>query len=679
MVTGPVLLNRHLREGIPAQRRQAEVRHVRMHSERKLKHILGSVSADISRVEQLQDELAQTEEKYRTILEQMDEGYYEVDAKGNLTFLNEATARMYGCTREEMLGMSYKVYTPREHWGAIVEDYARVFVTGNPHRNRAGFGLKKNGTLAHREDSIFPIRNEKGVIVGLRGIARDVTERKLAEEALKTQKQFLEIIIESLPGIFYVIAEDLSFMLYNKNALRATGYTAEEVPNLRALDIVAPEDRERVTAILMDTFAKGSTFTEADIVTKDGRRVPYSLTGSRATIGGKTYLIGMATDISYRKAVEQAKENIEKNYRVLAENTSDVVTIMDMDFNITWLSASCQKLTGYSREEQRRLPFDKMMTAESLQRALEHFAIEMEVEKAGTAAPDRYHDIELEIYHKDGHTIWTENRLHLIRDSRGEAVGILMQGRDISERKKAEEALRKTMQDLKRSNEELEQFAYVASHDLQEPLRMVSSYVQLLEKRYKDNLDDDARDFINFAVNGSRRMRNLINDLLSYSRVGTRGKPFLPVKSSEIFEAAASNLEIAIGETGAAIEHGALPQITVDEGQMVQVFQNLLGNAIKFHGNGPPLVRVDAVRKNGDWVFSVEDNGIGIDPQYFERIFLVFQRLNGNEYPGTGIGLSVARKIVERHGGRIWLESEPGKGSIFYFTIPVREDGGKNE
>jgi chemotaxis family two-component system sensor kinase Cph1 len=174
-------------------------------------------------------------------------------------------------------------------------------------------------------------------------------------------------------------------------------------------------------------------------------------------------------------------------------------------------------------------------------------------------------------------------------------------------------------------------------------------------------------------VSGARRMQNLINDLLSYSRVGTRGKPFVSTESSAAYDDAVSNLEIAIRESGALVDHGSLPCVVGDEGQLAQVFQNLVGNAIKFHGGEAPRVHVDAERNNGNWVFSVKDNGMGIDPQFFERIFLVFQRLHGNEYPGTGIGLSIARKIVQRHGGQIWLESEPGAGSTFYFTIPTRE------
>jgi signal transduction histidine kinase len=241
------------------------------------------------------------------------------------------------------------------------------------------------------------------------------------------------------------------------------------------------------------------------------------------------------------------------------------------------------------------------------------------------------------------------------------------------ERRRAELALEERAHDLARSNADLEQFAYVASHDLQEPLRMVASYVQLLERRYKDKLDDNARDFIGFAVEGVTRMRRLIEDLLAYSRVGTRGRAPLPVDVAAVVAAAEKNLERAIADSGAVITRDALPpEVPADEGQLVQVFQNLIGNAIKFRREDPPRIHVGARREGDDWILSVRDNGIGIESEYFDRIFVIFQRLNPREiYPGTGIGLAITKKIVERHGGRIWVESTPGAGSTISFSIPA--------
>ena len=243
---------------------------------------------------------------------------------------------------------------------------------------------------------------------------------------------------------------------------------------------------------------------------------------------------------------------------------------------------------------------------------------------------------------------------------------------NVLERRRSEEELRRHAAELTRSNADLEQFAYVASHDLQEPLRMVASYVQLLVKRYKDKMGAEADEFIDYVVNGVVRMQALINDLLTYSRLGTHAKPLRPVDSGQVVDQVIENLQLAVKETSAVVSREALPVVRADASQLGQVFQNLIGNAIKFHGNAPPQVRVWAERKAGEWIFAVADKGIGIDPQYMDRLFAIFQRLHNQEaYPGTGIGLAICKKIVERHGGRIWVESQPGAGATFRFAMPA--------
>ncbi len=282
----------------------------------------------------------------------------------------------------------------------------------------------------------------------------------------------------------------------------------------------------------------------------------------------------------------------------------------------------------------------------------------------------------------------------------GEILGVgflclagIVVGQEMGQRKLAEEEIRalnvdleqrvadrtaelhERAKDLARSNSELQQFAYVASHDLQEPLRMVASFTQLLAKRYGDKLDDDAREFIHYAVDGATRMQSLISDLLNYSRVGTQGKPLVPTDCEALFKRVLGSLQIAIKESGAIIVNDPLPMVMADEQQLGQLFQNLLSNAIKFHGADPPRIRISTERNGNEWKISVRDNGIGISQEHFHRIFIIFQRLHTRtEYPGTGIGLAICKKIVERHGGRIWIEPSPGGGSTFFFTIPAAED-----
>ena len=280
--------------------------------------------------------------------------------------------------------------------------------------------------------------------------------------------------------------------------------------------------------------------------------------------------------------------------------------------------------------------------------------------------------IDTTVVTKDGRQVAVSLSGSVMRDEDGEIQGMVCVAQDITERKRTQELLEQQTEELARSNSELEQFAWVASHDLQEPLRMVASYTQLLSKRYKGKLDPEADEFIAFAVDGAVRMRRLINDLLELSRVGTRTKDFKATDCEAVYNRTLLNLQGLVEESGALVTRDPLPTVMGDETQLGQLFQNLIANAIKFRGDDQLAVHVGAERKDGQWVFGVRDNGIGIDPKYAERIFVVFQRLHDKGHtPGTGIGLAVCKKIVERHGGRIWVESVPDEGATFYFTVPV--------
>jgi PAS domain S-box-containing protein len=365
-------------------------------------------------------------------------------------------------------------------------------------------------------------------------------------------------------------------------------------------------------------------------------------------------------DIIERRRMEQSLERASAYNRSLLEASLDPLVTISPDGKIADVNKATEKITGMARQELIGTDFSDYFTDPQKARAgYQHVFREGWVQ-----------DYELEVRRGDGNVTPVVYNASVYRGEAGKVMGVFAAARDITERKRAEEALKEHSAELARSNADLQQFAYVASHDLQEPLRMVASYTQLLAKRYRGKLGADADDFIGYAVDGARRMQTLINDLLAYSRVGTRGKELASTDCEGVLEEVLVNLQTAMEETSAAVTHDPLPMVWADASQLAQVFQNLIGNALKFHGPAPPQIHISAQSNDGDWRFAVWDNGIGIDPQYADRIFVIFQRLHAHaEYPGAGMGLAITKKIVERHGGRIWVESEPGKGSTFYFTI----------
>ncbi len=377
-----------------------------------------------------------------------------------------------------------------------------------------------------------------------------------------------------------------------------------------------------------------------------------------------TAFADLASIALVQKRTEEEVRRSEEYFRLLTENALDIITILEADWTIRYESPSIEPVLGYRREGLIGKHYSEFFHPDDLPDVMKTFNRLIQ-------DPGFILFLQARCRHKDGSWRILEIMATNLIDNPA-VKGIVVNSRDITERKKAEE-------ELKRSNEDLQQFAYAASHDLQEPLRGVAGFTKLLEKRYRGKLDEKADEFIGFIIDDAKRMQMLIKDLLDYSRISAK-IAFRPANCSVALEQAISNLRSAIEESGAEVTYDSLPVVMGDEAQLSRLFQNLIGNAIKFRSREPLKVHVSAKREGEEWMFSIRDTGIGIDPKQTERIFVIFQRLHARqEYPGTGIGLAICKKIVERHGGRIWVESEPGKGTTFYFTIPYRQGNLFNE
>jgi two-component system, chemotaxis family, sensor kinase Cph1 len=414
---------------------------------------------------------------------------------------------------------------------------------------------------------------------------------------------------------------------------------------------------------------------------KDGTLVDTDISMKMVDIDGRRLVMGIVHDITERKRDEEELKQLNQQLtesRLFIENiinaSPDLIYIYDIvERKNVYVNEGIQKILGYTDQEI------KEMGSEIISRLMDPGDFEIylreTVPRYLAAVDDELIEHQYRMRHKNGSWHWLDSKEQIFqRQEDGSPQQIFGMVEDVTESRKAEEQLARYTEELERSNTELEQFAYVASHDLQEPLRVVTSYLQLLERRCGGELGEDASRYIERTVGGSERMKILIDDLLAYSRVTSRGKEPESISSSEALDHALDNLKMAIEESGARVTRDKMPEVRADATQLTQIFQNLVGNAMKFHTETAPQVHIGAEERDGEWVFSVRDNGIGIEPQYIERIFRIFQRLHTrSEYSGTGIGLAICKKIAERHGGRIWVESEPEKGSTFYFTIPERE------
>ncbi|OAQ53637.1 histidine kinase [Natrinema mahii] len=578
------------------------------------------------------------ESELSEILGRVSDAFYALDDEWRFTHVNDRAAELLGRSRDELLGRTIWEEFPSGTRSDLADRYREAMATQKP----VSWERYSESLDVWMEIQAYP--SETGLSVYF----RDVSERKRRERQLEQYERIIETVEDGI----YVLDAEGQFTMVNDAYVELTGYDREELLGSHASLVVD----ERVVALAREIAAdeRDEPTVEADLETKAGERRPIEATVTSVTTADRgRERIGVVRDVTERKARQRRLEESEQRYRTLAENfPNGVVALFDEDLRYTAAGGSLLGELGVDREAtigqtiHERYPDDLLAEIEP------HFRAALEGEQ-------RSFEIDY---------CGRELRATTLPVRTGGAVtsGMLVI-QDVTERS---EYQRK----LEESNERLEQFAYAASHDLQEPLRMISSYLRLLESRYADDLDADGREFIDYAVDGAERLSEMIDGLLEYSRIESRGDPLEPLDLEAVLADVREDLQFRIEETDAAIEVEELPWVEGDAGQLRQVFQNLLANALEYSGDEPPEIRVSAERAGDRWAISVRDEGIGIDPENQDRIFRVFQRLHSHEdHPGTGIGLALCHRIVERHGGEITVDSKPGEGATFTVTLPAAD------
>ena len=614
---------------------------------------------DITKRKKMEEALRFSNVYNRSLIEASLDPLVTIGYDGKITDVNEATEQVTGYSRSELISTDFTNYFTDPV--KAKKGYQEVF--------KEGFVFDYALEIQNKNGYITPVlynasvyQDESGEVIGVFAAARDVTKLKKADEKIQALANAVEssndaIITESLDG---------TIKSWNMGARKIYGYSAEEILG-KDVSILEPDDLKGEIKRLIEKTKQEERIQHYETLRlkKDGTVINVSITLSPIfDLSGKFVAIScIGRDITDGKAAEEKLRESEEKYRNIVETANEGILIIDDEAVVTYANKKLTNMLGYSLEEGIGKPIWSFVNEESKD------VVKLNLEKSRQGINDSY---ELKLIKKDGSSAWIHLSYKAFFNKDGRFVGSLSMLTDITERKKAEEMLKLKLEELARSNEELEQFAYVSSHDLQEPLRMITSYLQLLQKRYQGKLDDKADKYINFAVDGASRMQNLIQALLEFSQVSTRNRELEPTNCNFILNQALFNLKLMIRDNKATISHDPLPKVLTDSTQLIQVFQNMILNGIKFHSEEAPKIHVSADKKASEWVFSVQDNGIGIDPKYSEKIFEIFKRLHKREnYNGTGIGLAICKKIVERHGGRIWVESELGKGSTFYFTLPT--------
>jgi PAS domain S-box-containing protein len=630
------------------------------------------ISRDIS-------ERKETEAKYRGLLEAAPDAMVVVNAAGEIVLLNVQVEKQFGYHRDELLGQKVTNIIPEGFAERLIADGTRTAAEALAQQIGTGIELiarRKDGSVFPIEIMLSPLESSGGILVT--AAIRDISVRNAAAKHLAQMESRYRGLLEAAPDAMVVVNAAGEIVLLNAQAEKQFGYRRDELLGQKVKNIIPEGFAERLIADGTRTAAAAlaqqiGTGIELTARRKDGSDFPIEIMLSPLENAEGILVTAAIRDITEKKLAQEGIQQQQHLLQLIIESIADGVVVADCNGKFLLFNSAAKRCLGIGAvdaapdqwSEQYGTYFPDAVTPYPsgdlpLVRALRGENVDStEVFVRNAAVPDGR---------------WLYIIGGPLRDESGALRGGVVVLHDITEHKKADKQLLKTVAELKRSNDELQQFASVASHDLQEPLRMVASYTQLLAKRYKGRLDADADEFIGYAVDGSNRMQGLIQDLLAYSRAGTNGKALHEISSETALQEALSNLRATMEESGALVTHDALPAITTDVTQLAQVFQNLVGNAIKYRSAEIPHIHVSAEKTDGkEWIFSVRDNGLGIDPQYFERIFILFQRLHGQtEFKGSGIGLTICKKIVERLGGRIWVASQPGVGSTFFFALPER-------
>ncbi len=630
--------------------------------------------------------LRELREELSVILDGVVDGITAQDESGNVIFANAAAAKFNGYESSNLMVRppDAKVQSKIDMFDAETNPLppnelpgSQVFRHGKRASRVVKMRSKDTGDERWIDLSSAPIFERPGKVKLAVNIFRDITgsierQRELNRYAAIVASSNDAIVGKTLDG---------KITSWNPAAEKLYGHTQDEAIGQHISFIFPPRIKSRELELLNRIHA-GETIEhyETKRQHKDGQSIDILLTISPIYTSDGT-LTGYSTnehDITNHKRREAEILRLtsllatqREHLNAIISNVPGIIfdTTMDLENDtqeINFVSPYAEEMLGYPPDKwyEHEDFWSEIIEAEDLAAALEEAKEAFDNERSGTS--------QFRVCHANGDTVFAESFFTFVeRDDKIKQYGVIM---DITQRKIFEDALQEYMDELARSNEELEQFAYVASHDLQEPLRMVTSYLQLIERRYNDKLDDDGKEFIDFAVDGASRMKILINDLLAYSRVQRSNATFEQVNMQDVVEKVKANLRVKIEETDSTITQDDLPIVYGSEGQMVQLVQNLVANSIKFCKDAPPIIHIGVKKRDKHFEFFVQDNGIGIAPEYQERIFVIFQRLHTRaDYPGTGIGLAICRKIVQKHRGEIWVESHSGDGTTFYFTIPTEQ------